>query len=67
QMEYYLFWSPSRRPPYEPVVGVRKPHADIETYARSVVITLQFEYVNQADGLAALRALLQDELGVTLP
>lgn len=67
QMEYYLFWSPQRRPPYEPIVGVRRPDAATETYARSVLITLQFEYIDPVDGLAAVRAMLTDELGVALP
>jgi len=67
QMEYYLFWSPTRRPPYEPIVGVRNPDTATATHARSVVISLQFENVEPSEGLASLRAILQDEMGVTLP
>jgi hypothetical protein len=67
QMEYNMFWSPSRRPPYEPFVGVRKPSALVSEHATSVVLTLQFEYVQPAAGLTAVRVLLEDELGVVLP
>ncbi len=67
QMEYYMFWSPTRRPPYEPVVAVRRPDAATSPRASAVTLALQLEYVQEADRIAALRALLGDELGVPLP
>lgn len=67
QMEYYLFWSPTRRPPYEPIVGVRRPHSNTGEPARAVTVTLQFEAMNPADGLGAVRGMLENELGVVLP
>jgi hypothetical protein len=67
QMEYNMFWSPSRRPPYEPFVGVRKPSAAVSQYATSVALTLQLEYTQPAASTEAIRVLLRDELGVELP
>jgi len=67
QMEYWRFWVSPPREPYDPFVGVRRPHSNSGEYARSVLVALQFEYVNPADGLAAVRGMLTDELGVTLP
>lgn len=67
QMEYYLFWSASRRPPYEPVVGVRRPHSDSGEDARAVTVALQFEAVGFEQGLGAVRGMLENELGVELP
>jgi len=67
QMEYNMFWSPTRRPPYEPIVGVRRPHSNTGEDASAVTVTLQFEAVNFSDGLAAVRVMLATELGVDLP
>jgi hypothetical protein len=66
QMEYYLFWSPQRRPPYEPFVGVRKPTAAESEQARSLTLVMQFEHVVPADAVAAVRGML-GELGVSMP
>lgn len=67
QMEYYMFWSPSRRPPYDPIVGVRRPHSNTGEPARAVTVTLQFEAVRFEDGLGAVRDMLENELEVVLP
>ncbi len=67
QMEYYMFWSPTRRPPYEPIVGIRRPHTDTSLDASVVTVLLQFEAVNFTEGLGAVRGMLEGELGVELP
>lgn len=64
QLEYYRY---DTRPPYEPIVGVRRPGAAGGQPARSVVISAQLEYFVAAEARAALAALLAGELGVPLP
>jgi hypothetical protein len=57
----------STREPYDPVVGMRFPDRLTETVARSVTLTLQLEYFNNAEAFAALAAVLSEELGVSAP
>ncbi len=64
KLEYYQY---NVRPPYEPVVGVRVPTYATAPAARSVVLSLQLEGFNLDETTAALRAVLQNELGVTVP
>ncbi len=66
-MEYYLFWSRTRRPPYEPYVVVRHPSAALAPSASAVTVALQLEYVQPGERVTILRHLLQDELGVIWP
>jgi len=67
QMEYWRNWNTPPREPYDPIVGVRRPHSDSGEFARSVLVALQFEYVNPTEGLAAVRGMLENEMGVALP
>jgi hypothetical protein len=55
------------RPPYDPVIAVRRPERSVDPQATVVVISTQLEYYDRAQTLAALRALLTAELGVSLP
>jgi hypothetical protein len=54
-------------PPWDPVVGVRRPLRTTDPLARVVTITLQLEWFNRAETLAALRAIMTEEMGVSLP
>lgn len=67
QMEYYLFWSPSRRPPYEPFVAVRSPHTDINPNASAVTVALQLEYFQFSEVNDFIRGAFSQEMGVELP
>jgi len=60
-------YSPDGRPPYDPIVATRKPPAAQASLATALVLSLQLEYFDQAQVTLALRALLRNELGVTLP
>ncbi len=64
KLENYQY---SERPPYEPLVVTRKPTAAVSPLASVIVMSLQLEGFDQAQVTAALRALLGNELGVTLP
>lgn len=64
KMEYYQY---DRRPPYEPIVGVRVPASNVQAYARIVTLSLQLESFNAAESREVLRRLLLEDLGVTLP
>jgi hypothetical protein len=64
KMEYHTY---DTRPPYEPFVCVRRPLSASDPLARSVVLTIQLEYFDRAEAIAALRALLTTELGVAAP
>ncbi|MHB8077745.1 MAG: hypothetical protein ACYDIE_00640 [Candidatus Krumholzibacteriia bacterium] len=66
KLEYYQY-SPDGRPPYEPIVVTRKPTAVQSPLATALVMSLQLEFFDQTQVTAALRALLRNELGVTLP
>ncbi|MBT3316716.1 hypothetical protein HN388_01915 [bacterium] len=67
QMEYYQFWSPQRRPPYEPFVSVRIPHTNIDPVASAVTISLQLEYFEFQQVNDFIRGVFASELGVELP
>jgi len=66
KLENYQY-SPDGRPPYEPIVVTRKPTAAQAPLASALVMSLQLEFFDQAQVTLALRALLRNELGVTLP
>lgn len=66
KLEYYQY-SPDGRPPYEPIVSTRRPTAAQSPVASVLLMSLQLEYFDQAQVTAALRALLRNEMGVTLP
>ncbi len=55
------------REPFDPVIAVRRPERSVEPRADVVVVSTQLEYYDRPQTLAALRALLTAELGVTLP
>ena len=56
-----------RRPPYDPIIGVRRPDRATSELARTVGISFQLEYMNQTEAQAALAAIFEYELGVTAP
>jgi hypothetical protein len=64
KLESYQY---TTRPPYDPIVGVRVPPRASAPAARAVVLSLQLEYFNLSETTAALRGILQNELGVTVP
>lgn len=64
KLEYYQY---DRRPPYEPVVGVRRPAAAQSPLASVVLLSVQLESFNTVQATAALRAVLANELGVAVP
>jgi hypothetical protein len=66
RLENYQY-SPDGRPPYDPIVVTRKPPAAQAPLASALVMSLQLEFFDQAQVVLALRALLRNELGVTLP
>jgi hypothetical protein len=55
------------RPSFEPIVGVRRPERTTDPLARVVVMTTQLEYFVREEAIAALRAILSEEMGVTTP
>jgi len=55
------------RPPFDPVVGVRKPLRTEAAVAHTVSISTQLEFFNRAEVLAALNFLFDVELGVATP
>ncbi|MCP4144259.1 MAG: hypothetical protein GY752_03115 [bacterium] len=67
QMEYYQFWDPSRRPPYEPFVSIRIPHTNIDPVASAVTTSLQLEYFEFQQVNDFIRGVFTSELGVELP
>lgn len=65
KLEYYQY---DLRPPYEPIVGVRRPALSPTTPLASVVLlSLQLESFDPAQATAALGAVLRHELGVAVP
>ena len=68
RMEYCegCYGDPRRpRPPFDPVVAVRKPvRSESTPLANVITISLQLEYVAPDEAKAVLSALLDDELGV---
>jgi hypothetical protein len=55
------------RPPYDPVVGMRFPDYETATLASVVTLSLQLEYFNSGEAMAAMSAILSEELGVGSP
>jgi hypothetical protein len=66
QMEYCESCYP-RPGPYDPYVAARRPRAATDPLARVVTFTMQLEYFDRAEAVAALQTLLSQELGVVLP
>ncbi len=65
RMQYHRYIS--SRPASRPFVAVRNPPTSSGTFAQAVTVTVQLDYCAPASGLAVLRALLSQELGVVLP
>ena len=65
RLQYHRYIS--SRPASRPFVAVRNPPASSGTFAQAVTVTVQLDYCAPASGLAAVRALLSQELGVVLP
>ncbi|MBA4377451.1 MAG: hypothetical protein C0395_02125 [Gemmatimonas sp.] len=65
RLQYHRYIS--SRPASRPFVAVRNPPTSSGTFANAVTVTVQLDYCAPASGLAVLRALLSQELGVVLP
>ena len=52
----------SVRPPWDPMVGVRRPAIQESTFARAITLTVPLEYFD--NGLTAMQTLVQYHLGV---
>lgn len=57
----------NRRPPYDPVMAVRRPARDIAPWAAAVGFSMQLEYFDNTEVMAALNAVFDSELGVLSP
>ncbi len=57
----------SRRPPFDPVVGVRRPERATAALAQVVSFGLQLEYFDETEVINALTTILDDEMGVAAP
>jgi hypothetical protein len=66
QMEYCRTCY-GNRPPFDPIVAVRKPDRITAPLASIVTITIQLEQFEPTTVFPALQAVMADELGVTLP
>ncbi len=55
---------PRRRPPCDPIVGIRRPHRDVGLLADVVCFSLQLEYFDSDQVIAALHDILVSEMGV---
>ena len=56
-----------RRPPWDPIVAVRRPELTVEPFAEFVGFSLQLEYFDSDQVIAALTAVLDIEMGVPAP
>ncbi len=57
----------SVRPPFDPVVGVRRPARDTDPLAGVVTFSVSLEYFDHAQVMDVLTQVLEQEMGVTLP
>ncbi len=57
----------SRRPPFDPVVAVRRPERATSAFAAVVSFGLQLEYFDETQVINALRVILDDEMGLVAP
>jgi len=57
----------SNRPPFDPIMAVRRPERTVEPLARVVGFSMQLEYFDQTEVLSALNAVLDNEMGVISP
>ncbi len=55
------------RPPYDPLIGVRRPQRSIQDLATVVGVSYHFEHMNYDEAMAALAAIFEFELGVSRP
>lgn len=55
------------RPPFDPVVGVRRPLRTEDPLARVVTFSVQLEYFDHAQVIEALSRTFADEMGVATP
>lgn len=55
------------RPPWDPIIAIRRPARSISALARVVGVSFQLEAMNHGEARAALAALLTHELGVAAP
>ena len=55
------------RPPNDPIVGVRRPTRAHTTEAKVVGLSMQLEYFERTEAIAALMAVLDTEMGVSRP
>ncbi len=68
RMEYCenCYGDPRRpRPPFDPVVAVRKPERAVSGFAQVVTVSLMLDQFDPVEAKAGLAALLDNELGVT--
>lgn len=54
------------RPPFDPLVGVRRPERSTDPLASVVVFSVQLEYFDHGEVTDALTQILTDEMGVTV-
>jgi len=55
------------RPPWDPIIAIRRPGRDISDLARIVGFSFQLEAMDRDEAWDALDAVLQHELGVSVP
>lgn len=67
RMEYCLRCYGSARPPFDPVVGIRRPTRDTNPEANVVCFSLQLEYFDHDQVVSTLEQVLTDEMGVAGP
>jgi len=57
----------NNRPPYDPIMAIRRPVRTVSALAQVVGISMQLEYFDRAEALAALVEVLDTEMGVPTP
>lgn len=67
QMEYCPRCYGGPRPPFDPLVGIRWPERATDPDATTVVMSIQLEYFDEVEALAALQAIIGLEFGVVTP
>lgn len=64
RMEYCMRCYNSSRPPFDPIVGIRRPERATSPLANVVCFSLQLEYFMSDQVLQVLSQVLTDEMGV---
>ncbi len=67
RMEYCVRCYDTIRPPFDPVIGIRRPHRDVSALANVVCFSLQLEHFYAVQVSQVLQQVLADEMGVTAP